>query len=175
MKNICIKFRYEVTDLFKAYRMSHFSLHNMHNTYYKFRDDNPQLRVFTIRIPQLNDEVDYTEIEIDKNLDGGLHQRVIAGNTIAMFYNIWEDKYRKLIADKLKCSKNEIKSDFFKELNYIRQSITHNNYKPINNLDKLEKLNFVGNSIELKLTIVEVQKIYELLLVEVEELRKEVI
>jgi hypothetical protein len=89
-----------------------------------------------------------------------------------MFYNIWEDKYRIEIANKILLSKNEIQSDFFKELNYIRQSITHKSFNPSSKLDKLDKLSFVGNSTILKLSSLEVEKVKELLLVEIERLRK---
>lgn len=162
----------EITELFKAYRMAHFSLYNMEETYYNHKERNPQIETFIIKDLDFDSELEFNEGEINKNRQNGSYQRIIAGNTLAMFYNIWEDKYRIEIANKISLNKNEIQSDFFKELNFIRQSITHNSFNPGSKLDKLDKLSFVGNSTILKLSSLEVEKVKVLLLIEIERLRK---
>ena len=171
MINLFNDFESEITELFKAYRMAHFSLYNMKNTFYNFKDINPEIENFVLEDIDFDNYVRFNEIEINKNSEDGLYQRIIAGNTIAMFYNIWEDKYRCTIAKKIKSEKNEIKSNLFAELNIIRQSITHNNFTAISDLNKLDKLSFVGNSTHIKLSSYEVQTIYEEILKEIEELR----
>jgi hypothetical protein len=170
MTQILQNFKNEITELFKAYRMAHFSLYNMEKTFYDFKEHHPQIEIFVIKDLDFENEVNFDEEEINKNRGNGNYQRIIAGNTIAMFYNIWEDKYRIEIANKISLSKNEIKSDFFKELNFIRQSITHNSFNPCSKLNKLDKLAFVGNSSILKLSSLEVQKIKEFLLIEIDRL-----
>jgi hypothetical protein len=169
MREIFQNFEDEITELFKAYRMAHFSLYNMEKTFYEFKSEHQQIETFTIKDNEI--EVEFYEDEIGKNRENGNYQRIIAGNTLAMFYNIWEDKFRLEIANSVSLSKNEIRSDFFKELNYIRQSITHNSFNPSSKLDKLDKLSFMGNSTILKLSSFEVQKIKELLVSEIERLK----
>lgn len=171
MSEIFQNFENEITELFKAYRMAHFSLYNMENTFYEFKSKHQQIEIFTIKDNET--EIEFNEEEIAKNRENGNYQRIIAGNTLTMFYNIWEDKFRLEIANRISLSKNDITSDFFKELNYIRQSITHNSFNPISKLDKLDQLSFVGNSTILKLSSFEVQKIKELLVSEIERLKHE--
>jgi hypothetical protein len=171
MTHILQNFENEITELFKAYRMAHFSLYNMEKTYYDYKEENPQIETFTIKDLDFDSKLDFNEEEINKNRQNGNYQRIIAGNTLAMFYNIWEDKYRIEIANKISIDKNEIKSDFFKELNYIRQSITHKSFNPSSKLNKLDKLSFVGNSTILKLSSLEVQKVKELVIIEINRLR----
>lgn len=146
--------------MYKAYRMSHFSLYLMENKFYKFKDSNPQIEDFVIQNPDTDEEVRFTEEEVNKNSENGLYQRILAGNTIAMFYNLWDDKYRKLIANNLKVEKNDIQNDFFGELRLIRQSITHNNYNAISDLKKLKITSFIYEANFLLLTSLEVEKIY---------------
>lgn len=164
-------FESEITDIFKAYRISHFSLYYMKDTFYKYKTENPQIKNFVIKEKDSSNIVSFTENEINKNSENGLYQRIITGNTIAMFYNLWEDKYRRIIARHLGVRKNDIKNDFFRELSIIRQSITHNNYDAISDLEKLTTLNFVGNSKILKLSSYEVQEIYDRILSEIDYMR----
>lgn len=168
MTTILENFKGEIIELFKAYRMAHFSLYNMKSTFYDYKEKNPRLENLVLEDSDFKNQVKFDEAEINKNIEDGQYQRIIAGNTVAMFYNIWEDKYRNLIAKNISKQKNDIKSELFKELNLVRQSITHNNYKPIGDLNKLQILSFVGNQKILKLSSYEVQKIQELILVEIE-------
>jgi hypothetical protein len=172
MTHILQNFENEVTELFKAYRMAHFSLYNMEKTFYDFKEQHPQIEVLALKDKDFDNEIIFNEEEVNKNRENGTYQRIIAGSTIAMLYNIWEDKYRIEIANKMSLTKNEIRSDFFKELNYIRQSITHNSFNPSSKLEKLEKLSFIGNSTILKLSSWEVKQINELLLAEIYRLKK---
>ena len=109
MTTILKKFEDEITNLFKAYRMAHFSIYNMKTTFYNFKCSHPNLENFILEDRDFDSEVKFNEKEIQKNSEDGLYQRIIAGNTIAMFYNIWEDKYRGIIAKNIGCKKNEIK------------------------------------------------------------------
>jgi hypothetical protein len=113
MTTIFKKFEDEITHLFKAYRMAHFSLYNMKTTFYNFKSSHPNLENFILDDLDFDSKVRFSEEEIQNNSEDGLYQRIIAGNTIAMFYNIWEDKYRGIIAKKIGYKKNEIKSNFF--------------------------------------------------------------
>lgn len=171
MKTILKDFKEEITELFKAYRMAHFSLYHMKNSFYTFKSNNPEIENFVLEDKDFDNTVRFTEAEINKNSEDGIYQRVIAGNTIAMFYNIWEDKFRLRIAKKIGLEKKQIKSSFFAELNMIRQSITHNNLTATSGLNRLDKLSFVGNSSELNLSSYEVQRIYEELLKEIDQLK----
>lgn len=157
--------------MYKAYRMSHFSLYLMENKFYENQNENPQIENFVIKDPVTNEEIKFTEKEVNKNSENGLYQRILAGNTVAMFYNLWEDKYRKLIAEKINIDRNDLKNDFFGDLRYIRQSITHNNYNAISDLKKLKKLNFVYENNFLKLTSIEIEKIYNELKLETKSLQ----
>lgn len=164
-------FEVEITELFKAYRMAHFSLYNMKNTFYEYKKYNLQLENLVLKDIDFESEMVFNEEEINKNNEDRIYQRIIAGNTIAMFYNVWEDKYRSEIAKTLNLNKNQIRSEFFKELNIIRQSIVHNSFNPITKLDRLEKLSFIGNSSSLKLSSLEVQKVYMLILNEIQNFK----
>lgn len=119
MENILQSFKEEIEELFKAYRMAHFSLYNMKRTFYNFKISNPEIENFVLEDEDFNNLVRFNEKEINKNSEGGSYQRIIAGSTIAMFFNIWEDKYRKIIAEKVGVKKDDIKSDFFAELRLI--------------------------------------------------------
>lgn len=171
MIHIFNDFEYEITELFKAYRMAHFSLYNKRTTFYNFKENNPHIENFILRDNDFDNYVRFNETEINKNSEDGLYQRIIAGNTIAMFYNIWEDKFRLRIAKKIGLEKKQIKSSIFAELNMIRQSITHNNLTATSGLNRLDKLSFVGNSSELNLSSYEVQRIYEEILKEIDQLK----
>ena len=171
MNTILQNFENEITDIYKAYRMSHFSLYLMENKFYQYQNDNPQIENFVIRDPETNEEIRFNEKEVNKNSENGLYQRILAGNTIAMFYNLWEDKYRKLIAEKINIDKTDLKNNFFGDLRYIRQSITHNNYNATSDLKKIKKLTFVYENNFLKLTSIEVEKIYNELKLETESLQ----
>lgn len=129
MKNKLENFQNEILELFKAYRMAHFSLYNMKNTFYDFKFKNPQIENLVLEDKDFDNVAKFNEDEINKNSENGNYQRIIARNTISMFYNIWEDKYRNQIARHFAKEKIDIKNELFKELNIIRQSITHNNYK----------------------------------------------
>ena len=91
----------------------------MKTTFYNFKCSHPNLENFILEDRDFDSEVKFNEEEIQKNSEDGLYQRIIAGNTIAMFYNIWEDKYRGIIAKNIGCKKNEIKSNFFKPISHI--------------------------------------------------------
>lgn len=171
MLKILEKFEDEITHLFKAYRMAHFSLYNMKTTFYNLKSTHPNLENFIVEDQDFENVLRFSEEEIQMNCEDGLYQRIIAGNTIAMFYNIWEDKYRGIIAKEIGCKKNDLKINFFGELNVIRQSITHNNYNAITDLNNLVDLNFIGNSNDLKLSSYEVQMIYEKLLSQIDKIK----
>ena len=163
-------FKTDITELFKAYKMAHFSLYNMQQTFYNFKADNPEIENFVIEDRDFESSLRFNKYEIEKNSEDGLYQKIIAGNTISMFYNIWEDKYRGLIAKNFNVKKNDIKNTLFWELNLIRQCITHNNYNPVSDLKKLNLLNFIGDSNSLKLSSHEVQKLYDLIMTEITKL-----
>ncbi|UFK96968.1 hypothetical protein [Kaistella faecalis] len=172
MIDILNNFDNEITDIYKAYRMSHFSLYLMENKFYEYKEFNPQIANFLIQESDTGEEIRFTEEEVNKNSENGLYQRIIAGNTIAMFYNLWEDKYRKLIADELKVEKGDILVDFFGDLRLIRASITHNNYNAISDLKKLKVITFMYDGCLLKLTSFEVEKLYNELRIQIRKFDK---
>lgn len=46
-------------------------------------------------------------------------------STLVFLYALWEDKFRKIIADECQREKNDIESDVFADINRYRQAIVH--------------------------------------------------
>ena len=67
MKHILQNFEHDITELLTAYKMAHFSLHYMADTFDNFKKENPQINTFIIR--HLNSEINFGEEEINKNIE----------------------------------------------------------------------------------------------------------
>ena len=83
----------------------------------------------------------------------------------------WADEISIISNDFKLVFTEDLKNNFFGDLRYIRQSITHNNYNAISDLKKIKKLTFVYENNFLKLTSIEVEKIYNELKLETESLQ----
>ncbi len=70
---------------------------------------------------------------------------VISNLCIVEIYQLWEDKYRSLIADKIGISKNELIIDVFGDIRILRRSIIHNDSKKLNEFNRLKILDFMKN------------------------------
>lgn len=167
MKELLNDFKLEIKEIYKCYRISHFSMYLTKQNYSLNKELENQIQNFKIIDEDLNEEISFTEnnilVEISEN---GKYQNMISGNTIVMFYQLWEDKFRKQIADKLSVEKNDVKSFIFSDLNILRQSIIHNNYKPIKEFKKISMLNF-NMSDSLKLSSKDVSIIYHSIIQEI--------
>lgn len=170
MKNIIEEFRNELINHYKAFRFSHYALHNLGDVYKDWKSNHPELKNFVIEDQDFNITIRFNEAEISETEEKGLYQRILAGSTIATFYNIWKDKYRKKIAEEKGVEKNDIKIELFYELNKIRQAVIHNNFNKTSKLKDLELLSFILIDNTFKLGSSEVEKIYQLLLLELDSL-----
>lgn len=173
MKNFLNDFRSEITDIYKSYRINHFSLYYTRSTYSDFKDSHSQINNFKVEDSDLNEVIDFSEENvINDTSEYGKYQKISGGLVLVMFYQLWEDKYRKLIADNLAVEKNDLKNDLFGELRYLRQSIVHNHFAGISDLKKLKILKFiVCDDFELKLSSAEISKLYYLVIQEIENLK----
>ena len=58
--------------------------------------------------------------------EGGQNVRLHRYGIISLTYALWDEKYRKIIADECELTcKDEVKSDVFRDLNKYRQAILH--------------------------------------------------
>lgn len=152
------QFKTEIYDIYKAYRFSHFGLYHLRNVYLANKEQN-NIESLRIKDPQFNIDLRFNEDDVEQAREDGFYQKIMAGNTIAMIYNLWEDKYRSIFA-KINGlnSKKAVQNDFFGDLNLIRQSITHNHFNRTSAIDRLKVLGslFPNNEYELNSTTIEV-------------------
>ncbi|MGO4912533.1 hypothetical protein [Leeuwenhoekiella sp. W20_SRS_FM14] len=169
MKNVFEGMRNEFSDIYKNYRIGHFSMTVMKDIYYKNMDVN-KIDSFTIRDESLNETIGFTTTDIEGCSENGKYQRILAGTTLAVIYQLWEEKFRTAIANEYQLKKNDIISDFFGDLRLIRQAVIHNNFQPIDDLNKIKLLHFLGNKEQLNLTSLELSKTNFLLNKEIDRL-----
>jgi hypothetical protein len=62
----------------------------------------------------------------NRNALGGPNTIFLGRMVIVAIYQLWEDKYRALIAEALKVEKNALGSDLFGDLRQYRRSVVHN-------------------------------------------------
>lgn len=162
-------FRIEIENIYKAYRFSNAGLYNYKRL---IKDDitkNPGN--FHIVDEECEIEIKFTEEELEEANHLGFYQKIIAGNTIAMIYNLWEDKYRPKFAKYLNYEETkDLKNDFFGELGKIRHAIVHTNYSYTSKLKNLQILkSFIVNK-QLILSLFEVDYVYKQALKALEEI-----
>lgn len=139
--------------------------------YFKFKGTHNQINNFKIEDKELNEIIQFTESNIENDIsEYGKYQKISGGLVLVMFYQLWEDKYRKAIADKLNIKKDDLKSDLFGDLRRLRQSIVHNHFHPISELKKVKILNFmIFKDLELNLSSTEISKLYFQLIQEIDQ------
>ena len=78
--------------------------------YFKFKGTHNQINNFKIEDKELNEIIQFTESNIENDIsEYGKYQKISGGLVLVMFYQLWEDKYRKAIADKLNIKKDDLK------------------------------------------------------------------
>lgn len=158
MEKLFNDLEFETIELYKSYRLNHFSLLFMKNYYIEESKEN-FLTNFIIDDKSIGQIKFIGENMLEATNDNGRYQFLLASASIVSFYQIWEDKYRKKIAKNLNIEK--IDSEIYYELNKLRQSILHNDHRPTNDFLKVaNNLSFVNENGVLKLTVDEVHKIY---------------
>ncbi|SMP16396.1 hypothetical protein [Chryseobacterium profundimaris] len=169
------KFKYAIHDLYKAYKFTHFSLYHLRDFYHKNKLDE-NINSFTIEDLAFEIKIEYTEHEIEQAREDGYYQRILAGNTIALIYNLWEDEFRFKISKCLGYSgtgRDKIMNDFFGDLGKIRHSITHNRFNRTSNIDNLVKLHYLFRDNTFILDSITVHEIIEKTLLELEIIKKQ--
>lgn len=171
MKEVIERFKEEVNEIYKSYRLQHFSLKIMSDVYSKYKDQSPEINNFKIEDRDLKETISYSEENILTEIsEYGKYQRMLAEATIVMFYQLWEDLYRVEIADILQTQKGDIKSELFFEINKIRRAIIHNQSKS-NECKNLQIINFLKvDESELQISSLEVSKIFHLINEEIDRL-----
>lgn len=84
-----------------------------------------------------------------KTLKPGVFENLQAKNTIKIVYDSWESRYRKMLEGLIG---QEIKSDIWGELGWIRQSISHRDSKGIDKLKKAKLITDFAPGEEIILT-----------------------
>ena len=169
MKSVFESMRDEFADLYKNYRISHFSMIVMKEIYAENMAIH-KIDSFVIQDEDLDERIDFTTEDIEGCKENGKYQRVLAGTTLAVIYQLWEEKFRPEIANKYQLLRNDVKSDFFGDLRHVRQAIIHNNLQPISDLKKLKTLQFLGNETQLNLSSPEISQVYLFLTREIDRL-----
>ncbi|PIF46492.1 hypothetical protein CLU96_3530 [Chryseobacterium sp. 52] len=165
------QFKTEIYDIYKAYRFSHFGLYNLRGTFNDYEENN-DIENFKIVDKECDIEIKFTKQDMQEAKEHGFYQKIMAGNTIAMIYNLWEDRYREIFSkNKGLKNKKELQNDFFGDLNLIRQSITHNHYKRTSEINKLKMLSFLFPEDMFILDSFTVHEIYSLTLKNLDALK----
>ena len=169
-KELFDKLRADTAELYKSYRLNHFSLFYIHN-YYVQKSNEHNLENFVIE-DKINESVRFDgENMIKETFDNGKYQFLVSSSAIVNFYQIWEDKYRKKISKEVNI--DLIKSEVYYELNKLRQSIIHNSHRPTHEFKKVaNNFKFILSEDKLELTVDEIHKIYKILLQEIDDLEK---
>ncbi|GEM_PF-2918947 len=153
-------FKTEIHNIYKAYRFSHFGLYNLRSVFNDYKKKN-NIENFKIVDQECNIEIKFSELDMEEAKEHGFYQMIMAGSTIVMIYNLWEDNYRGIFA---KClghqNKNDFKNSLFGDLGKIRNAIIHNNYKRTSDIDKLEILKSLFPNNEFILDSFTVHSIY---------------
>ena len=174
MEKLLSQFLLDTEELYKSYRLQHFSLKLMWSTYYDYKNENPQITNFKIFDKDLDETISFTEGNIEESAEYGKYQEILSATTVVMFYQLWDDYYRVAIAKRYSCSKNEINSDLFAELNKVRRAIIHNQFNPKECAGKLDILNFlISENKNFLLSSLEVRQIYNLIKKEIGRLKLE--
>lgn len=66
-----------------------------------------------------------TLIAVESSTYGGLFEIILGASVIVETFHVWEEDYRKKIADECKKNKNEIVNDFWGDARYYRNAIAH--------------------------------------------------
>lgn len=171
LNNLIEKYQFAIHDLYKAYRFTHFSLYNMNQFYHSNKIEN-QTKFLRIQDEQFGVDMRFTEEEIGQALESGYYQRILAGNTIAMLYNLWEDNFRGKIAKIVGFKeKKELKNDVFGDLAKIRHEITHNRYNRSSKINKLIVFGYLFKNESFILDSLTVNEIVERVLSELENMK----
>lgn len=76
--------------------------------------------------------------------------KMLSYSFVVMTYQIWEDEYRKKIAERLGLDKkNDLKSDIFGDIRHYRTSIVHKNGKAVKECSKCKILKPFGYNEEI--------------------------
>ena len=158
MELLLQNFRNEILQIYKQYRLSHFSLYIMKNTYNQYSSSIKNFKIFDT---DLDENIIFSESEMEMYLDeSGFYQRILAGSTISSFYHLWEYNFRLQIAKKCNCEIREVESEIFFELGKIRHACVKNNFEPINDLKRIKCLGFFGDENVLNLTSYEDSNVF---------------
>ena len=100
MEKLFNDLEFETIELYKSYRLNHFSLLFMKNYYIEESKEN-FLTNFIIDDKSIGQIKFIGENMLEATNDNGRYQFLLASASIVSFYQIWEDKYRKKIAKNL--------------------------------------------------------------------------
>lgn len=173
MKELLEDFHDEILNIYATFKVTAFGLSLFKEKYDSALIINKKLK----KINLVDEEMGYgIEISREKfereNSEYGSFNIMLSGVFLSSIYQLWEDKYRQLIANKLKTKKENIKNDLIGEINLIRQAVIHNQFRPTSRLKNLKILNFIKIDEKLNLSEKEMSKIILLLIEEIDLLKK---
>jgi hypothetical protein len=100
----------------------------------------------------------------------GTNLRIIGNMCLVMIYQYWEDRYREEIAVSKGVTKEELSSDLFGDIRYLRNSIVHNNGRAISEVDRCKLLKWFKEGEEIVIDVEKMDYLIELIKSEVSTL-----
>jgi len=93
----------------------------------------------------------------------GLDRKLMSNLCLVAIYQLWEDEYRKKIAEEKGIETNKLLIDILGDIRLIRIAIIHNNSKLISDFKRIKVLEFIKDREDIYLTITEFVFIVETL------------
>jgi hypothetical protein len=104
----------------------------------------------------------------ERNSSGGNNYKTIGNLCVVQIYQFWEDCFRSKIASKLFCKKDQLKSEVFGDLNFLRRSIIHNQAIADKDISKCKIFKWFKEGEEIKFTEKQIEKIIRRIKIELD-------
>ncbi len=158
-----IKFKKVTHGVYTAYSMSNFGMQKVADELNGMEEMNPD-GLFQIGSKDLKRKA-ISEIKTKHALNGlkenGPFSQLIAFGMITWIFAMWEEEYRKKIANELNVQKADILCDVMGDLRFFRNWIVHNNGFANKDVKKLVTLNWLKNGDPIVITSDEMGTIQE--------------
>jgi hypothetical protein len=175
LTNILADFEQDLTYYEGIYRILDFSLILSNTTYSNIKMDNLDTEWVFLKKDQASDFLKLSVSDYERAMHPeGEFRTIVIGLFVAQIYNLWEDKYRSVIAAQ-QCppkSKEEFKNDFFGDLGKLRRRITHCNFAHGKDLEKIKSFSFLNDDEMIKIRESDFEKILELVRDELKKFKK---
>lgn len=158
-----IKFKRVTHAVYTAYSMSNLGMQRIADELKGMKEMNPE-GLFQIGSSYLKRKA-VSEIKTKDALIGleknGPFSQLVAFGMITWIFAMWEEEYRKKIADELNVQKNDILCDIMGDLRFFRNWIVHNNGIANKDVKKLISLNWLKEGDPIIITTNEMGNIQE--------------